>query len=117
MKTSEPAALLWVLSAALTSTGSRAETPKSWVGFVTDTHCGTNCQRTSDMKPDLACVRECVRRGSKYGLWYGHHVYELTPQSKAKRFAAENVRVKGRMENDVLHIESIALVPPGESAH
>jgi hypothetical protein len=44
-------------------------------------------------------------------------VYELTPQSKAKRFAAENVRVKGWMENDVLHIESIAPVPLEASAH
>jgi hypothetical protein len=117
MNIRERAAILLVLSVALAKTGSRGETPKSWVGFVTDTHCGTNCQRTSDMKPDVACVRECVRKGSKYGLWYGHHVYELTPQSKAKRFAAENVRVKGWMENDVLHIQSIALAPPGESAH
>jgi len=106
------AALPLLLVATLPGTGACAETPRSWVGFVTDTHCGVNCQRTSDMKPDVACVRECVRKGSKYGLWYGHHVYELAPQSKAKRFAAENVRVKGRMENDVLHIESIALAPP-----
>jgi hypothetical protein len=55
--------------------------------------------------------------GSQYGLWYMHHVYELTPQSKAKRFAAEKVRVKGWMENDVLHIESIAPVPVAASAH
>lgn len=116
MKIRGPAANLLMLSAALAG-ASRAETPKSWVGFVTDTHCGTNCQRNADMKPDPACVRECVRKGSKYGLWYGHHVYELTPQSKAKRFAAENVRVKGWMENDVLHIESIAPVPVQASAH
>ena len=115
MTTRGPAALLLVLSVAFAGTATRAETPKSWVGFVTDTHCGTNCQQTSDMKPDVACVRECVRKGSKYGLWYGHHVYELTPQSKAKRFAAEKVRVKGWMENDVLHIESIA--PLEASAH
>lgn len=84
-----------------------AETPTSWTGFITDTHCGTHCQRSSDMRPDAACVRECVRKGSKYGLWYGHHVYELEPQSKAKRFSAEEVRVTGRMENDVLHIATI----------
>ena len=112
-----PAALLLLLSAAMAGIASRAEMPRSWVGFVTDTHCGTNCQRTSDMKPDLACVRACVRKGSKYGLWYMHHVYELTPQSRAKRFAAENVRVKGWMENDVLHIGSIAPVPVEASAH
>jgi hypothetical protein len=85
-----------------------AQSPKSWDGFVTDTHCGTACQRTSDMKPDRACVRLCVRKGSKYGLWYGNHVYELEPQAKAAKFAAENVRVTGELENDTIRIRSIA---------
>lgn len=35
----------------------------NWDGFVTDTHCGTNCQRTSHMTPDRACVRRCVKSG------------------------------------------------------
>lgn len=83
---------------------------KTWDGFVTDTHCGTNCQRTSDMKPDRACVRLCVRKGSKYGLWYGDHVYELEPQAQAAKFAAENVRVTGEMANDTIRIRSIALI-------
>jgi hypothetical protein len=85
-----------------------AQSPKSWDGFVTDTHCGTSCQRTSDMKPDRACVRLCVRKGSKYGLWYCNHVYELEPQAKAAKFAAENVRVTGELENDRIRIQSIA---------
>ncbi|WP_446744611.1 hypothetical protein [Silvibacterium acidisoli] len=83
---------------------------KTWEGFVTDTHCGTNCQRTSSMTPDKACVRRCVRRGSKYGLWYGNHVYELDPQVKAGKFAAENVRVTGEMVDDTIRIRSIERV-------
>jgi hypothetical protein len=75
-----------------------AQNRKTWDGFVTDTRCGTNCQRTSDMKPDRACVRLCVRKGSKHGLWYGNHVYELEPQAKAAKFAAENVHVTGEFE-------------------
>ncbi len=70
---------------------------------------GTNCQRTSDMKPERACVRLCVRKGSKYGLWYGNHVYELEPQAEAAKFAAENVRVIGEFEKDTIRIQSIAL--------
>jgi hypothetical protein len=87
-----------------------AQGPKTWDGFVTDTHCGTNCQRTSAMTPDRACVRLCVKRGSKYGLWSGDHVYTLEPQSKASKFAAENVRVTGNLSNDTIQIESIALI-------
>jgi hypothetical protein len=84
-----------------------AQSRTTWDGFVTDMHCGTNCQRTSDMKPDKACVRLCVRKGSKYGLWYGNHVYELEPQVKAAKFAADNVRVTGTMSNQIIRIESI----------
>jgi hypothetical protein len=100
------AVLAFLISTALTFCQSR----KTWDGFVTDTHCGTNCQHTSDMKPDRACVRLCVRKGSKYGLWYGNHVYELEPQAQAAKFAAENVRVTGEMANDTIRIRSIALI-------
>jgi hypothetical protein len=100
-----------LLLAAAISVG-QAQTPtKTWDGFVTDTHCGTNCQRTSAMTPDRACVRLCVRKGSKYGLWYGNHVYALEPQSKAARFAAEKVHVVGELSNDVITITSIEPIP------
>jgi hypothetical protein len=62
------------------------------------------------MTPDRVCVRLCVKRGSKYGLWSGDHVYNLEPQSKASKFAAENVRVTGDLANDTIQIKSIALM-------
>jgi hypothetical protein len=105
-----------LISMLLMSSLCLAQSPKTWNGFVTDTHCGTNCQRSSDMRPDRACVRICVRKGSKYGLWYGNHVYELQPQAKAAKFAAENVRVTGEMANDIIRIESIAPLP-SQPAH
>lgn len=69
-----------------------------WTGCVTDTHCGTNCQQTSEMKPDPQYIRLCVRKGSKYGLWSGRHVYVLEPQTQAAKFAAQDVEVKGTMD-------------------
>src|SRR5215469_14823072 len=64
-----------------------AKAQQTWHGFVTDTHCGTNCQVTKSMSPDKKCVDRCVRQGSKYGLWVGRHVYELQPQSQAACYA------------------------------
>ena len=87
-----------------------AQSPTTWDGFVTDTHCGTNCQRTSAMTPDKACVRRCVKAGSKYGLWHGKSVYVLEPQAQAAKFAAENVRVTGSMVDGTIHIQSIARI-------
>ncbi len=88
-----------------------AQSHKVWEGFVTDTHCGTHCQRTSAMTPDRACVRLCVKRGSKYGLWLDDHVYTLEPQAKAAKFAADHVRVTGDLSNETIHIQSIVLIP------
>ena len=101
---------------AVSSPLGYAQSPGTWEGFVTDTHCGTNCQRTSAMTPDRGCVRRCVKQGSKYGLWYGNHVYELEPQSKASKFAAENVRVTGELANDTINIKSITQVPQSKPA-
>src|SRR5262249_7197429 len=87
---------------------AQSATPqKTWQGFVTDTHCGTNCQVTKSMTPDKKCVYRCVREGSKYGLWVGHHVYELEPQSKAARYAATDVSVTGTLDGETIHIASI----------
>ncbi len=93
-----------------------AQNQSTWDGFVTDTHCGTHCQRTSAMTPDRACVRRCVKQGSQYGLWYGNDVCVLEPQSRAAKFAAENVRVTGSMVDGTIHIESIARVHEQKAA-
>jgi hypothetical protein len=106
MKTITPVILLLV-SGSL----GFAQSQNTWDGFVTDTHCGTYCQRTSAMTPDRACVRRCVKDGSKYGLWYREHVYVLEPQSEAAKFAAENVRITGEFSDDTIHIKSIERIP------
>jgi hypothetical protein len=107
------AGLLLVAASSL----SFGQSQTSWDGFVTDTHCGTNCQRTSAMTPDKACVRRFVKQGSKYGLWYGKSVYVLEPQSKAAKFAAENVRVTGSMIDGTIHIASITHIAGQTTSH
>lgn len=64
------------------------------------------------MKPDLKCIQECIRKGSKYGLWSGNHVYVLEPQQQAKSFAAQNVEVSGTLHNDTIQITSIKPIAP-----
>jgi hypothetical protein len=78
-----------------------------WTGYVTDTHCGTHCQMTSHMTPHLKCIRLCVNKGSKYGLWSGDRVYVLEPQARAALFAAQQVTVTGTVEGSTIHMRSI----------
>jgi hypothetical protein len=100
-------AILLLVSGPLGPAANR----NTWAGFVTDTHCGTHCQRTSAMTPDRACVQRCVKAGSKFGLWYKDNVYVLEPQSEAAKFAAENVLVTGNLSEGTIHIKSIARIP------
>ncbi len=94
-------------------TGASQPPPQNqhWIGYITDTHCGTHCQVTSKMRPDLKCVRLCVKKGSKYGLWTGNQVYVLNPQTLAAQFAAQNVRVTGTIKNGVIYATFIVPVP------
>src|SRR5258708_19876172 len=98
--------LLVVLSPSKGAAQSRGS-HQTWQGYVTDTHCGTNCQVTKDMPPDKKCIDRCVRKGSKYGLWVGHHVYELEPQSKAAHYSGRDVAVTGALRGDTILFYSI----------
>ena len=100
--------LLMVFMQAGRGDAQNAALQKTWQGYVTDTHCGTNCQVTKDMTPDKKCVDRCVRKGSKYGLWVDSHVYVLEPQNKAARYAAMDVSVTGTLHGETIHIDSIA---------
>jgi hypothetical protein len=103
-----------------TQTGARGGqdgAKQTWRGFITDTHCGMNCQVTKDMTPDKECVRLCVRKGSKYGLWVAHHVYELEPQDKAARFAAADYLLayvpRGNDRNSGYHVVEVKTTREG----
>ena len=95
--------VLFASRGAAQSTGSH----QTWQGYVTDTHCGTNCQVTKDMTPEKKCIDRCVRKGSKYGLWVGHHVYVLEPQSKAAHYAGRDVAVTGALDGGTIRIDFI----------
>lgn len=100
-------ACLVAMSNQTDARGGQDAAQRTWQGLVTDTHCGTNCQVTKDMTPDKKCVRLCVRKGSKYGLWVEHHVYVLEPQETAARFAARDVTVTGTLNGETIHIDSV----------
>ena len=89
---------------------ARTGDSETWKGYVSDTHCGTHCQRTSKMMADRDCVRSCVKKGAKYALTSGTHVYVLEPQTEAAKYAAESVQVTGSLSNNAIHITSITPV-------
>ena len=76
---------------------------------------GTNCQVTKNMTPDLKCIRRCVKKGSKYGLWSGNKVYVLEPQANASQFAGKNVKVTGTLSGDTIRIAALVVEAPADN--
>src|SRR6266404_3874254 len=99
--------LLFSATCVLGSSTFARPQQETLTGYVTDTHCGTNCQVTKAMTPDLKCIRRCVKKGSKYGLWSGNKVYTLEPQAEITRFAAKNVKVTGTLSGDTIRVAAI----------
>jgi hypothetical protein len=75
-----------------------ANQKQTFTGVVTDEMCGAD-HSMMGVKPDAACVRECVKRGSKYALVVGGKVYVLSDQRTPEKYAAQKVRVTGTLDS------------------
>lgn len=84
----------------------KAPKERTYVGVITDTHCGTK----GHMGPAAVCVKKCVENGAKYALAYKGKVYVLEPQAAAAPYPGAKVRVKGTMEGMTIHAASIEAV-------
>ncbi len=86
----------------------------SWIGWITDTHCGAKGQS----EQHAGCLNKCVTgMGAKYALYNptDKKVYVLEPQDKAAAHAAHYVTVKGTVEGDTIKVTSIAMAPQEKS--
>ena len=79
----------------------------SFTGIVTD----DMCVRKHTMlpgKPDSACVRACVKAGSKYELLVGDKVYTLQGGGgEVDKFAGHRAKVTGDLAADSIQVVAI----------
>ena len=86
---------------------SNAAKERTFVGVITDSHCGVK----GHMGPAAECVKGCVAHGAKYALAYRGKAYILEPQEMAaKHPGGAHVRVRGTLEGDTIHATSIEAV-------
>jgi hypothetical protein len=103
---------LLVLGAAsfapLSGTTTNAQ-DKSFVGYISDSHCGL--KHMKGMGDDKACTLMCVKGGSKFVLADSDHkrVYRLdrSGQDKARDFAGQKVKVTGRIVGKTIRVTAI----------
>lgn len=102
-------AALMVLALSGVSIG---QSPRTFVGTISDSMCATDGHAGMRMGPtDADCTRMCVlAHGADYVLVAADAVYVLSDQAASEKFAGQRVRVAGELDaqNKVLRVQSIA---------
>ena len=85
-----------------------AANQQTFTGVITDSMCG-NDHAMMKVTPDSKCVLECVKQGSKYGLYDGKTTYVLSDQKTPEQFAGQKVRITGTLyeKTKILKVDSI----------
>ncbi len=84
---------------------------KSFVGVVSDNHCGVKHAEASEKA--TACVKGCVDKGGKYVLVSKGKVYQLEPQDKFAEHAGHRVKVKGELKDDTITASDVTMPMAG----
>ena len=95
---------------SLASVAIAAEAPKTYAGTITDSMCVMN-HKMMKISPDSKCVRECVKNSKevKYVLHDGKTTYRLSDQKTPEQFAAQKVKVTGKLyaKTGIIAVEKI----------
>ncbi|MDR3698973.1 MAG: hypothetical protein P4L56_05015 [Candidatus Sulfopaludibacter sp.] len=92
----------------LTYAGMLAAAEQTFTGVITDTMCG----KSHDMmagQPDEKCVAACVKGSSRYALYDGKTVLQLSDQKTPARFAAKRVKVTGTLNEKTQTIKVVSM--------
>jgi hypothetical protein len=88
-----------------------AQDKQTFTGVITDTECAGVGHSHMRMGPtDAECTNMCVMaHGAAYVLEDGKNVYKLSDQKAPAAFAAQKVRVTGRLDarTRTIQVESI----------
>lgn len=92
--------------------GVTAESGKdgTWVGWVTDTHCGA--PKGDPAKHSAGCVNKCVKdNGAEYALFTpaDKKVYVIANADKVAEHAGHHVKVSGTLDGEKITIKSVEM--------
>jgi len=76
-------------------------------GTVSDSMCGAHHMEKG--KSAAECTRDCVKKGTKYGLVIGKKVYTLDGhEAELDKLAGARATVKGSVMGEMVMVESVA---------
>lgn len=99
-----------LVTLVLAATFTFAAKADTFTGTVSDAMCGAKHMMEGD---DAACLRACVKKGSKYALVVGDKVYTLDVKDQATadkldKLANAKASVKGSLDGDTIEVTSVA---------
>ena len=101
----------WFASLLLVAAFPAVQASRTFTGVISDDVCAVEGHAGMRMGPtDAECARLCVMlHDAKYVLADGKAVYALSDQQAPEKFAAQKVRVVGRLraEDQIIQVESI----------
>ncbi len=98
--------LLAVLAALIVNFAAAAT--QTLTGVITDDMCGKKHTMLPG-KPDVDCIRACVKAGSKYALLVGDKLYTLKGDAKQiDLLAGKKAKVSGAVTGTAIAVASIA---------
>ena len=82
---------------------------QTFTGTVSDAMCGAKHMMEGDA---AACLRACVKKGSKYALVVGDKVYTLDAKDQATldqldKLAGQQAKVKGEADGETIAVSSV----------
>jgi hypothetical protein len=101
---------VFTLAVTLIAPVAFGESPRTYVGVITDTMCTTD-HKPMNVSPDSKCVRDCVgdAKTYKYALAVGKSLYLLSDQQTPAQLAGRRVKVTGVLytKTNILKVEQI----------
>lgn len=101
---------LWTVVTALVLSGAAVSAKTTTLtGKVGDAMCGAKHMMGGD---DVACTKECVKKGSDYALIVQDKVYTLktaTAATKAEldKVAGQSAKITGDLNGDTIQVTSV----------
>lgn len=80
----------------------------SWSGVVTNDMCGAKDASAAKAECTKTCVKE---HGAKYALYNpsDKKLYVLEPADKISGHEGHNVTIKGTLDGDTIHVDSLTM--------
>ena len=80
--------------------------PKSWTGYISDSHCGIKGSKEGHVD----CANKCIKEGAAPVLVVGKKIYTFSNPDAVLEHAGHKVKITGTVAKDVITVTNVSAV-------